>query len=204
MFQRERLLRSLNALGIDPRVDIFDDLAAAYDADTRYYHTREHIESCLSLFDSYRNFAQNPAEVEIALWFHDAVYDTHRNDSEERSARWAAEYLTSEGIVPEVAKRIQAAILATTTHVASSGDIALLLDLDLSILGAPEPIFEAYDSAIRKEYAWVPRDRYRTERSRILQSFFDRDFIFKTHAIRASLETPARENLSRKLCDLNI
>lgn len=80
MFQRERLRRSLAALEIEPHVDIFTALAAAYDEGTRYYHTRAHIDACLSQLDVYRDLARNPAEIEIALWFHDAIYDTHRHD----------------------------------------------------------------------------------------------------------------------------
>lgn len=203
MFQREQLTRSLNALGIDPRVDLFDDLAAAYDEDTRHYHTREHIDACLTQFKSYRRLARNPAEIEIALWFHDAAYDTYRDDNEERSARWAKEYLTAEGAAPEAIARIQAAILATKTHAVASGDLALLIDIDLSILGAPEPIFEAYDSAIRQEYAWVSESRYCRERVRVLQSFLDRDYIFQTNAIRSDLEARARTNLLQKIHKLS-
>lgn len=195
-------MRSLNALGIEPRVDIFDELATAYDEDSRFYHTHEHIDVCLTEFNNHRHLAQNPAELEIALWFHDAIYDTHRNDNEERSAHWVAEYLGSEGAAPEAIARICAAILATKTHATASDDIALLIDIDLGILGAPEPIFEAYDRAIRQEYAWVSRDRYRRERSRILQSFLDRGCIFKTKEIQKDLEGKARANLSRKVREL--
>ncbi len=125
-------------MGIRPSRDIFAELAAAYATPDRHYHTARHVDACLAQAQRYRSLAKQPAEIEIALWFHDAIYDTHRNDNEQRSAEWASEFLSSAGADPACASRVHALIMATR-HDAAVDDVdqQLLVDIDLGILGQP-------------------------------------------------------------------
>ena len=82
-------------LGIAPHADIYARLAATYREPHRHYHTAAHISACLDELDGARELASFPFEVEAALWFHDAVYDTRASDNEERSAQWAAAFFIS-------------------------------------------------------------------------------------------------------------
>jgi predicted metal-dependent HD superfamily phosphohydrolase len=136
----------------------------------------------------------------VALWFHDAVYDTQRSDNEERSAVWAREYLTARAVAHDAIDRIEAMILATrhTEHTAP-GDTALMVDIDLGILGQPVRVFDRYDAAIRREYAWVSDEAYRAGRRAVLASFLARTHIYCTDFFHARLETTARANLARAL-----
>ena len=126
-------------------------LAAAYDEPHRHYHSAGHIRACLAVFDSVAAQAQAPDDVELALWFHDAVYDAQApsGDNEERSALWAEQALTSAGVLAARALRVGALVRATRGHEASDPDMALLIGVDLSILGAPADTFDAFDDAIR-------------------------------------------------------
>lgn len=202
MFNRQNLLNSLQGIGIRPQQDVFDDLLAAYTETGRYYHTDKHIAECLQRFQGLRSLARRPSEIEVALWFHDAIYDTRRSDNEERSAAWAREYLRAEGADAAVIRNVVAMILATKTHATSASDAALLVDIDLGILGASDSAFESYDRAIRLEYHWVPEDRYRAGRAQILKTFLERDRIYNTAEIRDAYEHQARRNLSRKVAEL--
>jgi predicted metal-dependent HD superfamily phosphohydrolase len=119
------------------------------------------LEACLKEFDVVRGLADHPAEVELALWFHDAVYRTWRSDNEARSAGWAARVLTQGGVEPASILRVQSAILATRhAEVELTGDAALVVDIDLSILGQPAGIYGEFERNVRREYWWVPRKRY--------------------------------------------
>ncbi len=202
MFTAQNLYRSLARLGVEPAGDLFGQLEATYAEVGRHYHTDSHIADCLSQFEAVRLLAARPAEVEVAIWFHDAVYDTRRTDNEERSAAWARSTLTTGGASASVAERIVDHVLATKTHQTADPDAAILLDIDLGILGAPEKAFEAYDAAIRREYHWVPDAAYRTGRAQILSMFLARPFIYKTAAFRDCYEVQARRNLTRKLEEL--
>ena len=90
-------------------------------------------------------------------------------------------------------------ILATKHNRPVSGDAALLVDIDLAILGKPADEFDRYDAAIRQEYAWVSEEAYRAGRSKVLQSFLDRTTIYQTEFFRNLYEAQARTNLQRVL-----
>jgi predicted metal-dependent HD superfamily phosphohydrolase len=170
------------------REDILDLLKGRYAEPHRRYHTLEHIEHCLREFDPRQ--AREPEAVELAIWFHDAIYDTRRSDNEERSAAWLLELL------PE-AKRAAELILVTKHHKPSTPDEALLVDVDLAILGQPAERFDLYERQIREEYAWVPGPIFRMKRASIMRGFLKRPFIYGTDAFRAKYEAAARANLSR-------
>ena len=97
-------------------------------------------------------------------------------------------------------------IRATAKHEVPDGlsdedehDLALFLDMDLSILGAPAPVFDAYEAKVRKEYHFVPEEVFRAGRTRILESFVQRSDIYFTGEGRARWGKQARANLKRSL-----
>jgi len=157
------------------------------------------------VFDSVAPLAQRPGEVELGLWFHDAVYRTWKKDNELRSAQWAKEFLTACGAPGEVGARMHALVMATC-HVSDElhGDAALIVDIDLSILGEPPEIYDAFERNVRKEYWWVPRRRFAAARSSVLRSFLSRPTIYHWPLLRERYEAPARANLERALAALAV
>jgi len=130
------------------------------------------------------------------LWFHDAIYDPRAADNELRSAALAREVLANASVSASRVDRIEQLILATRTHESDgSPDVALLLDLDLSVLGAAPDVYADYAVAIRQEYAWVPEADYRRARAAVLQRFLDRPTLFLTKPLQQLYETQARQNL---------
>ena len=175
------------------------ELIARYSEPHRRYHTLQHLEECFARFDEIRDLAQHPAEVEIALWFHDAIYDPRRDDNEARSAAWA------KSSVPDASagERIHALVMATRHESEPHGaDARLMVDVDLSILGAPERRFEEYENQVREEYVFVPDSEYRRGRQAILQRFWSRPTIFSTRTFIERYEAQARANLARALARL--
>jgi predicted metal-dependent HD superfamily phosphohydrolase len=167
----------------------------------RRYHTLEHLSECLVLFreSEVRRECERPHEVMVALWLHDLVYDTARTDNEERSAEEARKLLSAAGVAEEAVERIAALILATKHHVAETPDAAVLLDVDLAILGAGPERFARYEAQIREEYGWVPDEAYRAGRRAVLERFAGRPRIFLTNTLHDRLEARARANLAAAL-----
>jgi predicted metal-dependent HD superfamily phosphohydrolase len=187
-------------LGLDPPPGLWAELVAHYAESDRAYHNLHHIEFCLGQFDEVRGLAVQPAIVEAAIWFHDAIYDPQRADNEEQSAAWAASVLAGAGAEPNIAQRVADLILATK-HVRppTDDDMALLLDIDLAILGQPPALFEQYEQVIRQEYNWVGEGSYRSGRVAILQRFLDRKRIYATEPLYLRYEQQARANLTRSI-----
>jgi predicted metal-dependent HD superfamily phosphohydrolase len=177
---------------------VYNELVARHAEPHRAYHTLEHIEECLRHLDMARHLIARPVEVELAVWFHDAVYDPRRGDNEEQSAALARQRLRAggadEGMAARVADLIQ---LTNHAHPDLTGDAAVLCDVDLAILGAEPARFDRYDAAISREYDWVPLDIYRIERGHVLARFLDRPRVYHTSYFYDMLEARARANLWR-------
>src|SRR5262249_13851841 len=127
----------------------------------RHYHTLEHLAACLRELDEASGLARAPAEVELALWFHDAIYRSYRSDNETRSADWAERFLKHHGANADAAGRVREYVLVTRHAIEPApGDAALVVDIDLSILGQAESVYAEFERNVRREYWWVRWRRY--------------------------------------------
>ena len=79
------------------------------------------------------------------------------------------------------------------------GDSALVVDIDLAILGQPAPVYDRFENEIGAEYAWVPRVVYASRRREILRSFLDRERIYAFREFQTRYESAARENIERAI-----
>jgi predicted metal-dependent HD superfamily phosphohydrolase len=178
-------------------------LIAHWSEPHRRYHTLQHLGECLTQLGDVHQLTERRGEVALGLWFHDAFYDPCRDDNELRSADWARASMLEAGIGIEAADRVHALIMETRHKAAPQGaDAQLLVDIDLSILGAPAPRFDESDVQVRAEYAHVPEPSYRQGRRAILQSFLARPRLYSTDHFHSRLEQRARENLRRALARL--
>ena len=182
---------------------VLDELTSAYCEPHRHYHTGRHIDDCLSQLDQAAVPLRSPEEVELALWFHDAVYKTTSSTNELDSAEWAIRFLESIGAAAEQCARVHGHIMATSdTGERLSGDTAVVVDVDVSILGRDPAEYDIYEAAIRKEYRWVPGPLYRRKRIQILESFLSRKALYETEYFRERYEERARANLRRAIAQL--
>ena len=183
-----------------PDAGVLDQLLTRYSEPHRKYHTTRHLDECLARFQELRTEAKHPEEVEFALWFHDAIYDTKRHDNEAKSAEWARATAVIANLPADVAQRIEKLILATRHDaVPLDTDEKILVDVDLSILGEKPDRFDEYEDQIREEYAWVPGIVFRARRRNILKAFLARASIFNTRKFVETYEAQARANLERSI-----
>jgi len=186
-----------------PADDTLASLLAHWAQPHRRYHTLQHLRECLALFDAHRAQARHPGEVALAVWFHDAVYDTSRHDNEAASADWAVRVLAQTGAAADVAERVRAMIMATRhSHMPATADERLLVDIDLAILGAAPSRFAEYERQIRDEYGFVPDALFREKRGEILRGFLDRPALFATRELADRFESAARANLAQAIATL--
>jgi predicted metal-dependent HD superfamily phosphohydrolase len=140
----------------------------------------------------------------VAIWFHDAVYDTRRDDNEQKSAEWAKKVISQSGLAGSVAERVSDLILATRHRAeVSDMDAQLMVDVDLSILGADPEVFWQYEENIRKEYAWISESLFRAGRMEILHNFLNRKYIYHHQTYRGMFEDKARFNLKQAITKLS-
>jgi predicted metal-dependent HD superfamily phosphohydrolase len=178
----------------------YKSILARYSEPHRRYHTVRHLDECFAKLAEIRSQAERPAEVEVALWFHDAIYEKRASDNEARSAELAAREVRAAGGAVDAAQRIAELVLATAhAAVPQSVDARVLVDVDLSILAAPPERFDEYEDQVREEYAWVPELVFRRERRKILSGFLARPAIFTTPLFFETYERQARANLGRSI-----
>lgn len=192
--------------------EVYRQLDHRYREAHRFYHTWEHIASCLHELDSAAHLCARPQVVELALWFHDVVYDPHATDNEERSATLLSEAVLRLAVEPEISVVAQGLVRATA-HFAEEGwgamdlqgageidqDMRVTLDIDLATLGSPSVQYDRHEKEIRQEYAFLTEGEWREGRGKLIEAFLARPRIYRTDFFRARYETQARENLTRSL-----
>ncbi len=177
----------------------------AYLEPHRRYHTLVHIEDCLARLAATPGLDDRERGLLVqAIWWHDAVYDPLRPDNEARSADLARQALAAADASEADIAEVERLILLTKGHTVEAGDRlgALMVSIDLSILGAEPAAYAAYARAIREEYAAVPDEVYRAGRARVLEAFLTAPTLFPDPAFAQALDAPARRNLAAEIDSL--
>lgn len=184
---------------------LWQHLAVRYSEPQRAYHTLTHIEQLLGQFDSIKSFLSEPDTIALALYYHDIVYDPTRSDNEQKSAEYAVDAL-SPYFSSTQCQDIYALIMITADHQIDESinsvkynDAAYLLDMDLSILGAPWSLYNQYAQAVRQEYAHVADVDYRHGRTAVLQGLLAHPRLYLTDYYYEQLEAQARGNINREI-----
>jgi predicted metal-dependent HD superfamily phosphohydrolase len=164
----------------------------------RHYHNVAHVMQCLSEFNKAKQFLrlENMEFVRVALWFHDAVYDTHAKDNEEKSAALAREMLSSQDEDVFMIQEVERLILLTKYH-ENATDLSgkLMVDCDLSILGQNEFNYGRYETYIRLEYDWMFDADFAKGRIAFLEKMLGRPTIFCSDYFIQTYEQQARRNI---------
>lgn len=172
-----------------------------YGQSHRHYHNLQHLEAILNQAYAWPEEWQDRQTIELATWFHDIIYLSHKRDNELQSARFAERQLAVWQLPQEQIDRVSQIIIATAGHKADGldDDGKAFLDLDLSILGSAPKVYDQYVAAIRQEYRRYPNLIYRPARKKILHSFLDRERLYFTNTGFERWEQPARENIKREI-----
>jgi predicted metal-dependent HD superfamily phosphohydrolase len=182
----------------------FARVCSRYTEPHRAYHTLQHIQDCLAVFDTFRELTSDPRAVEAALWWHDLIYDTSGTKDNERASAEVAQI--DMGLLlcaPGFQERVVAMIIATNhDSFVTNCDQQLVLDIDLSSLGASPICYKQYVTGIRREYEKVPWEMYRHKRAEVLQSFLNREHIYYLPELRKRYEYAARRNIRREIAFL--
>ncbi len=180
----------------------YDKLVNLYGESHRVYHNLVHIVHSLREFEEVRDLSESPEAIEIAIWFHDAIYNTHAEDNEERSAEFASEVLSSAEVGEDFINKVYNLVLATKhRETPEDYDAQLLVDIDLAIIGK-EAFFDTR-GYIREEYSWVPEEVFRIKRSVFFQRLLDRPHLYTTDFFREKYEKKARENIKEEIAQLS-
>lgn len=174
---------------------VFADLTNFYAEDHRKYHNLTHIDRMLGWLDATGQYIES---VELAIWFHDVIYNPLGKDNEAQSVDYFINHLGSL-ISSHLAEDVTRLILATDATLPRTGkhDENLIIDLDLSILGSSPEDYDAYRHAIRYEYSAVPELKFIEGRKSILLRFLSQP-IYSTDFF-AQLEQQARVNIQNEL-----
>jgi len=165
----------MSNLGFGENKGVYLELKNRYNEKHRKYHNVAHIESVLFELSKVQHIANNRNSIELALWFHDAIYKSFSKSNEKDSADLAVSFISNNSGSMELQETVHSLIMATQHNfVPQINDEMLIVDIDLSILGSSESQYAEFESAIRKEYKYVPWFMFKKKRIELLQYFLEK------------------------------
>lgn len=168
----------------------------------RVYHTLGHLNQCLGELDAAGELVEEFDATEMAIWFHDIIYQYGARDNESLSAH-AFKDIAGPHMAADFVDRVCEFIIATQ-HTGKAQDIgeAYMVDIDLSGFGLPWEGYLADSNALREEAPHVSDEQYYSGKLRFLDGLLGWKSLFQTDYFRNRLEQRAKENIRRYSADL--
>ena len=179
-------------------VQVYYEITRAYAAPGRHYHTPRHINHCLHQLDTAAWTMDNPDQVEMALWFHDVVYNPKGRDNEGRSLDY---FLALASELPGAYRQSVGELILATAHPnePTVSDQRFVVDIDLSSFGLPWPDFLRDSRDVRAEFPHLPDAQFMLGQGAFLHCLLGREKFYLTSFFQERLEQRARSNIARYL-----
>lgn len=188
---------------------MWDKILLHYNEPQRHYHTMTHIEDLMTKLSQYSAKIQDQIVVQLAILYHDIIYDPLSKTNEEDSAKYFEiafeDILSDHQGGRDMLRKVKYYILATKHHdqkiheEEDISDLQLFLDFDLSILGSSSERYDAYSQQIRQEYSTFPDKDYCTGRLKVLRGILNNgECIYCSDIFRSAYEAQARLNIDRE------
>lgn len=188
----------------DDAASLFQAICQQYGQPHRHYHTLDHVSDLLAKYDVFSaDTGYASLAIEWAIWLHDVIYEPGSSRNETASADFARRWHALIDAQAPYCNTVCDLILATRAHdKADTADAQVLLDLDLSVLGADADTYHLYCDQIRREHAHTPRWLFRLGRRRFLNKMARRARIFHTEWGLDQFEARARKNIHAEILEL--
>lgn len=195
-------IQSIGSCSREQSNAVFLELQKSYNSPPRAYHNINHIADCLGLYDRVRTEPNNA--IELAIWYHDAIYKPLSTTNEQDSADLLRAVSDRLGFDKSIVKDAERLVLITAHHkMATAFDEQMLADIDCSILATDPRRYDQYAKAVRSEYAEVIDSEYRAGRLKFLDGVLFQRAIFHTQwAHELDYDNRARLNISREINQL--
>ena len=179
---------------------LWTEIEKNYAHKTRHYHTLAHLENLYVQLEEAKKEIEDWDTVLFTLFYHDIIYNPVNNDNEAKSAELAKRRVQSLAYPTNKIDKCVKQILATKEHIKSTNsDTNFFTDADLSILGQAWEKYADYLNQVRKEYSVYPDFIYNPGRKKVLNSFLNRERVFKTNLFFEKFEKTARQNMVKEL-----
>ena len=179
---------------------------ARYSEPQRHYHTLAHIRAMLACRDACGTAVSDGVGVELAIFFHDWVYEPQGVANEAESVVEFEAFAAEVGIEDGLKGRVGMLIEATVKHRVGEDvpeserlDLGLFLDFDLEVLGRVWDDYLAYANQIRMEYSCFGEQEYAKGRAKVLRGFLERERLYFSEVFHQEKENVARGNIKREI-----
>jgi predicted metal-dependent HD superfamily phosphohydrolase len=179
---------------------------ARYTEPQRHYHTLNHVAAMLDCLDKHRDKLSEPLAVELAIIFHDWIYEPQAKENEAESVVEFETYARQIGLDEGLRARVARFIDATKMHQICTDvsydekiDLSFFLDFDLEVLGRNWEDYLTYAKQIRQEYSYFNDEEFCSGRVKVLRNFSARERLFFSEEFFKTSEEAARENIRREI-----
>ena len=177
--------------------DVFSKLEAMYGETWRTYHNMGHISACLTYFDNCREVADNPDAIELAIWFHDCIYEVGNEYNEAMSRDWFLE-VTDGHLDPALRKAVDGLIMDTVHNgVPETRDGKLLADIDLTSFGLSWDEYMRDGDNVREEMGQHQSFKKKGGKYSFLDILLSRQSVYFSDYYLEHFEASAQDNLRR-------
>lgn len=194
----------------------WDVLKFGYTQPHRHYHNFGHIRKLLNTFEKYKSEFEDPLAVELAIWFHDVVYDPQSKFNEDASAELAFTLILKLKNI-ELAKKVKELIMFTKWSDGgsfytgtlydlnkdfeyASNDFFLLRDIDWSGFGLPWDKFQKNGDTLRLEVPYLSDLEYAKKYLGFLNSLIEvHRPIYCSDIFNEKFEKKANENILKEI-----
>jgi len=145
----------------------WEKIVKKYSSSNRFYHNLNHINELINLSISYKSNIYDLEVVQLAIFYHDVIYNAIKKNNEIKSAIYCKKQLETTSFPKEKIEKCYKFILSTKKHESENeNDLNYLLDFDLSILSSINADYKVYIEQIRKEYSIFPDFIYNAGRKK--------------------------------------